>query len=174
MKLSRFWWGFSGGNHFGRRRIVSTTLGISFFQCLEYNTGKCIYIDDPTRTGLSFLQCLIAIMHIRLATPSDFSSTASMSVDSFWNDELYVYANPRREQYPDDFRDAFLRRHRLRYWLPDYIFQVAVTDPGDDDNDPGGRVVGHAIWIRNGSSEEARKWHTHSYWGCKGLQNNYV
>ncbi|CAD6591906.1 MAG: hypothetical protein ASARMPREDX12_005488 [Alectoria sarmentosa] len=70
-------------------------------------------------------------MHIRPATPSDISSTASISTLCFWNDELYVYTNPWRERYPDHFRALFLRRHKLRLVTPGYVFLVAVTDEGD-------------------------------------------
>lgn len=106
-------------------------------------------------------------MHIRLAEPTDFSAAASMSVDCFWNDELYVYTNRWREQFPDHFRDFFLRRHRLQYWSPAYIFFVAVTDPGDHGHRLGGRVVGYTVWQRKGTSEEAKRWQTGTYWGCK-------
>ncbi|KAL6720921.1 hypothetical protein ACLMJK_000020 [Lecanora helva] len=97
-------------------------------------------------------------MHIRDVIPADFSETASMSVDAFWDDELYAYTNPLRAQYPNDFRDLFLRRHRLRYWSSGYIFHVAVTDDGDQDHISGGKVVGYAIWSRRGTSDLAKAW----------------
>lgn len=104
-------------------------------------------------------------MHIRPATLSDFSSTASMSVDAFWNDELYEYTNPWRSQYPDHFRDLFLRRHRLRYWSPGCVFYVAVTDLGHDVY-PAGRVVGYAIWERRGTSDAAKRWQKQTFGGA--------
>lgn len=105
-------------------------------------------------------------MHICPAKPENFSSTASMSVDAFWNDELYVYTNTRRDQYPNHFRDLFLRRHRLRYWTPGYIFHVAVTDEGDDGHTEGGTVVGYAIWERRGTNDAARGWRKDTFWSC--------
>ena len=108
-----------------------------------------------------------AIMHLRPAEPSDFSATASMSVDAFWNDELYAYKNIWREQYPEHFRYSFLRQHRLRYWSAGYMFHVAVTDEADKEHDEGGKVVGYAIWQRRGTSEAAKHWQKQTWRACK-------
>ena len=102
-------------------------------------------------------------MYLRPATPHDFSATASLTVSCFWDDELFVYTNPKREQYPEPFRDAFLRRHRLRYWSPGFVFWVAVTEPGDAGHEAGGRVVGYAIWERRGTSDTAKRWRKQSW-----------
>lgn len=104
-------------------------------------------------------------MHIRPVKPEDLSSTASISVDAFWNDELYAYTNVWREQFPIDFRNLFLRWHQLRYWSPGYVFHVAVTDEGDHGHEEGGKVVGYAIWERRGTSDVARGWQKDTYWG---------
>ncbi|KAK4696151.1 hypothetical protein P7C71_g1721, partial [Lecanoromycetidae sp. Uapishka_2] len=104
-------------------------------------------------------------MHIRPAKPEDFSSTASMSVDAFWNDELYAYTNTWRGEYPDHFRDLFLRRHRQLYWTPGYIVFVAVTDAEDNGHTEGGTVVGYAIWERRGTNDIARSWQKDTLWG---------
>ena len=112
-----------------------------------------------------------ATMHLRPATLADLPATASMSVDAFWNDELYVYTNPWRTRYPDDFRDSFLRRNRRRYWSPDFICHVAVTDPGDEGHRSGGRVVGYAVWERKGTSEEAKAWRRQTWRGCRHDQS---
>lgn len=85
-----------------------------------------------------------------------------MSVDAFWNDELYTYTNPRREQYPDHFRNLFLHRHKTRHWSPGFVFHLAVTDDRDV-TDPEERVVGYAIWERRGTSEEAKKLQKQTY-----------
>jgi len=106
-------------------------------------------------------------MYIRPATPADFSATASISTAAFWNDELYEYTNPWREQYPDHFRDFFLRRHRLRYWSPGFVFQVVVTDAGDKGHTPGGTIVGYSIWQRKGTSEEAKRWRRCTWRACR-------
>ena len=111
-------------------------------------------------------------MHIRPATPDDFFYTASMSVDCFWNDELHEYINPKRGQYPSHYRDAFLRRHRLRYWSPEIVFYVAVTDPGDKDHLPGGKVVGYSAWERKGTSEIAKSWRKYTWRGCRQRLND--
>lgn len=106
-------------------------------------------------------------MHLRSVTPEDFFYTASMSVDAFWNDELYVYTNARRGQYRNHFRDSFVRKHRMRYWTPGSVFQVAVTDEGDDGHTKGGKVVGFATWERRGTSDVAKSWQKDTCWGCK-------
>jgi hypothetical protein len=107
-------------------------------------------------------------MHLRPAEPSDFSATASMCVDAFWDDELYKYTNVWREQYPEHFRDHFLRRHRLRYWSAGHVFHVAVTDEGDIGQFPGEgeKVVGYAIWQRRGTSQTAKRWQKQTPWAC--------
>lgn len=105
-------------------------------------------------------------MYLRPATLADFSATASMSVDAFWNDELYVYTNPWRAQYPDHFRDLFLRRHRLRHWSPGFVFQVVETDEGDKGHRPGGTIVGYAVWERRGTSDAAKAWRKDTWRGC--------
>lgn len=105
-------------------------------------------------------------MHIRPATPSDFSSTASLSVPCLWNDELYEYTNPYRENYPDQFRSLFLRRHKLRFVTPGFVFHVAITDDGDDGHEGEGRVVGYAVWERKGDSDAAMKWRGDTWWNC--------
>ena len=97
-------------------------------------------------------------MHIRPATRADISQTASISVPSFWNDELYDWIAPRKGQYTEDFRQAFLRRHRVRLLTPGFVFFVAITDKGDEGWEGKEQVVGYAIWESRGESEAARKW----------------
>lgn len=105
-------------------------------------------------------------MHIRRAQPTDFPTTASISVDCFWEDELYDFTNPYKVQYPDHFRSLFLRRHHQRFWTPGFVFYVAVTDEGDDGHEGDGTVVGYAVWCRRGTSEQALKWQTQSVQSC--------
>ena len=97
-------------------------------------------------------------MHLRLATLADCSATASLSVPSFHNDELFAWINPRREEYPDHFRYYFLRRHQMRYWSSEQVFYVAVTDEQDKDWSGDSQVIGYAIWQRRGDSETAKSW----------------
>lgn len=103
-------------------------------------------------------------MHIRLATPNDLSSMASISVSCFWTDELYQYTNPWRDQYPNHFQDLFFRRFRLRYITPGWVFHVAVTDEGNPGHEDKGKVVGYSAWERRGTSEAAKKWQKDTYW----------
>ncbi|KAL8926557.1 MAG: hypothetical protein Q9208_002884 [Pyrenodesmia sp. 3 TL-2023] len=71
-------------------------------------------------------------MHIRRAVPSDFPTTATFSVPAFLNDELYRFLFPFAAQYPEDFRNFFLQRHRRREVSPGQIYWVAVLDPIDE------------------------------------------
>ena len=111
-----------------------------------------------------------AKMQIRLAKLDDLPAMASMAVDAFWNDELFVHTNPWRAQYPDDFRDFFLRRYKRRYWSPDFTNYVAVTDARDEGHCLGGKVVGYASWQRKGTSEEAKAWRRQTWQGCRHTQ----
>lgn len=105
-------------------------------------------------------------MHIRPFQPEDISAAASIAVSCFSDDELYNFTNPHKAQYPDDFRAHFVRRLRLRYWTPGYVFYVAVTDDGDQGHEEGGRVAGFAVWQRTGNSAEAMRWQQQSIRSC--------
>ena len=161
--------------HFGN------IFGISFLLLLlTLGLVLLLSIERRSFTRLSLQAALLLLlypfspkknqMHIRPATPSDFSSTASISVPCFWNDELYDYTNPWRERYPDHFRASFLRRHKLRFVTPGYVFHVAVTDAGDQGHEGEGVVVGFAVWERRGTSEAARGWRRDGYWNCRILR----
>lgn len=118
-------------------------------------------------------------MRIRRAEPSDFPTTATVSVDAFSNDELYQYTHPYAARYPSSFRNSFLRRYKLRNVLPGYIIWVAVMEEVDslDKLAPVGRgqaskgpaetIVGYAIWRRYGESREAKRWQKQSWSECK-------
>ena len=97
-------------------------------------------------------------MHIRPATLADCSTAATFSVPGFENDELFEWLNPRRAEYPEDFRCFFLRRYHMRYWSPDHVFYVAVTDEQDHEWSGESQVVGYAIWQRRGDTQAARAW----------------
>lgn len=123
---------------------------------------------------------------LRPATLLDHPTTATFSVPAFLNDELYQFTNPSASQYPQDFRQHYLRRHRLRSVLPAFVFWVAVEDAsGDVDKHATGqdasqsdhsqwghgsveKVVGYAIWRRYGDSEQARRWQTQTWAECRG------
>ena len=111
-------------------------------------------------------------MHLRPATPADAFATASISVDSFWNDEFYAHIHPWRAQYPDDFRDSFLRRDRLCFWSSNSVCHIAVTDEDDEGHLPGGRVMGYAMWERKGKSEAAKKWRKRTWRACRQTSNH--
>ena len=97
-------------------------------------------------------------MHIRLINPADFSTTASVAVSSFSNDELFRWTNPYINQYPEHFRQFFLRKLKSRYWLPGCVIYVAVLDEADEARLHEGRVIGYAVWVRQGESDVAKKW----------------
>ncbi|MDI1484888.1 MAG: hypothetical protein OHK93_000022 [Ramalina farinacea] len=107
-------------------------------------------------------------MHTRPATPADIPTIATISAAAFQNDELYNFTNPYFRTHQRNFRDYFLRRARIRFWTPGFVFYVAETDPWDSpppprpppsspnpDNDgdetiirgaEGGEVVGYALY----------------------------
>lgn len=70
-------------------------------------------------------------MHTRPAQPTDIPTIATISARAFQSDELYNFTFPYFREHQRDFRDYFLRRTRLRYWTPGYVFYVAETDAGD-------------------------------------------
>ncbi|KAL9012644.1 MAG: hypothetical protein Q9173_002599 [Seirophora scorigena] len=120
-------------------------------------------------------------MHIRRATPRDFSTTATFSVPAFIHDELYRFTNPFAARYPEDFRQYYLRKHKQRNALPGYVFSVAILDPADQAeehapkqkaaqvdeaqqrNDGEDKIVGYAIWRRYGESEQAKSWQSQTW-----------
>lgn len=125
-------------------------------------------------------------MHLRCAVPSDFPTTATFSVPAFLNDELYRFSSPFAVQYPEDFRNFFLQRHRRREVSPGQIYWVAVFDPIDEvkahgvgqenaapedrsqkEHQKGEKVVGYALWSRYGDSEEAKKWQKQTWTECR-------
>lgn len=130
---------------------------------------------------------LICTMRIRRAVSSDFPVTATFSVPAFANDELYQFTNPFISQYPEDFRQHFLQRHRQRNVLPGHIYWVAVVDSSEGVDEHGikqeaaltdcgqtpyrdeDKVVGFALWRRHGASKEARKWQTQTWAECTNL-----
>lgn len=108
-------------------------------------------------------------MHIRLAILNDCSTTASFSILGFDNDELFEWTNPRRREHPDHFRYYFLRRHQARYWSPEHVFYVAVTDKQDKDWSGASQVVGYAVWQRRGESDMAKSWRIQDPWSRKSF-----
>ena len=101
-------------------------------------------------------------MHIRPATLADCSQTSSLSVTSYNDDELFAWMNPRRKEYPDHWRYFFLRRQQMRYWSPEQVFYVAVTDEQDNDWSGQSQVTGYAIWARRGDTKAATSWRKQS------------
>lgn len=97
-------------------------------------------------------------MHIRLIHPQDFSATASVAVSSFWGEETLSWVHRYKAEYPEDFRQFFLRKLKLRYWAIGCYIHVAVLNKGDKNYLYEGQVVGYAVWERQGESDMARKW----------------
>ena len=102
-------------------------------------------------------------MHIRPATLSDLSTTSTIAVSAFWNDELYGWLYTHKDKYPEHVRDSILQKHRRRYWYADYVIYVAETDEEDKDWSGKPQVIGYAIWQRRGDSEAAKAWQKWSW-----------
>ena len=60
----------------------------------------------------------------------------------------------------------------MRYYSPDLVVHVVVTDEGDDGHIDGGRIVGYSVWERKGSSQAAKSWRKKSLWNCKYCYDN--
>ena len=129
-------------------------------------------------------------IHVRPAQLSDFPQTADIALAGFSQDELFDFTNPYKDKYPQDFRDWHFRQHRLRYWLPGFVVQVAVLEDTDtedheaqtvggvgekesgssgnrDGERAGEKVVGFAIWYRFGESEVVKKrWRWKGWRAC--------
>jgi GNAT superfamily N-acetyltransferase len=86
----------------------------------------------------------------------DLPHAATVSANAFKTDSNCNCLFPRLHDYPDDFRNFFLRRHRKRLNQSGVVARVAVID----DHDPleEGTVIGVAIWERLGDSEVAQAW----------------
>ncbi len=106
-------------------------------------------------------------MHLRPMQLMDLPDLADLSAESQFEDEIMEFIAPYRRDYYTSYRNAFLRRMRTRSLRPGWFFWVAETDEGDEptasqkqrgENEPGGRVIGYAAWLREGESPVARNW----------------
>ncbi|KAK2750444.1 hypothetical protein FQN57_003924 [Myotisia sp. PD_48] len=95
-------------------------------------------------------------MRIRRFEPADLRSASVVSVEALMEDILYALLNPKRKEYPDEFRAGFERRLRAESVTPGFVLYVAITD-SKDEGEPN-QVMGYAIWERRGQSPEAGGW----------------
>lgn len=92
-------------------------------------------------------------MHLRLALPTELPSMAAICARAFWDDDLFGRViHPQRSTYPNDvqiFWHEWLRRDLAS---PSNKVLVAV-----DDEDQQEKIVGVAIWERQGDDEGAQR-----------------
>ena len=89
-------------------------------------------------------------MLIRHATPADFSAIADLCVLAFEGDNLFDYLHPYSKEYPEDFRDVFVRSVKSRYYDPETHIMLAVSEPGDAYFKDHSEVLGYAAWTLEG------------------------
>ncbi|KAI9730191.1 MAG: hypothetical protein M1834_005955 [Cirrosporium novae-zelandiae] len=73
-------------------------------------------------------------MHIRPAKPSDFSTVADFGAKGFWNDVVFEWLHPRKEEYPEHFRNSILQRRLAQYYSGYQLFVIEL-DPDDEGYD---------------------------------------
>ena len=104
---------------------------------------------------------------LRLATPHDIPSIASISASTLADDNLFAYLHPGRLSYPTSFRNQFLRRTKLRFYTPGFVYVVAVSttyleekvkEDGEYEDKREGEVLGFACFSRQGTSPSTRNW----------------
>ena len=132
---------------------------------LRFFYSRSFHLSNPKLLDfhLALHTSVSPTMHVRPAVSSDLSATSTLSVSGCWDDELVEWLNPYRAQYPENFRDSFLQKHRMRYWSADYHFYVAETDQEDKDWSGEPQVTGYAIWQRRGNNEAAKAWQKWSW-----------
>jgi hypothetical protein len=92
-------------------------------------------------------------MPIRPATPTDEPAMASLLAKSFFDESLFgPVIHPYRHQYPDDVKIFWSERLRKAWPTRNKRFLVAVTTELGME-----RVVGVAVWQRQGDDEGSRK-----------------
>jgi hypothetical protein len=97
-------------------------------------------------------------MHTRPITPADLSDLSVIAVDAMIEDELYEWKNPYRKQYPEDFRQHFVRRLKAKYYDPQAYCYLAETDESDKDWTGKSVSTGYGIFTREGpTSYDSRR-----------------
>jgi GNAT superfamily N-acetyltransferase len=86
----------------------------------------------------------------------DLHYTATISANAFKSDPDFKTICPHLHEYPKDFRNSFLRRHKKLLNQSGAVGRVAVAD--DNDAQEEGTIIGVAIWERVGDSKAAHVW----------------
>lgn len=94
-------------------------------------------------------------MHIRLSQPSDIPTIAEVNSLALCDDPLIASLAPRRHEHWEEFVNQYVRRNKGRFYTAGRVLWVAVTDEEDGD---AGKIVGHAVWRRDGEGEDAKRW----------------
>ena len=106
-------------------------------------------------------------MHLRPMQFWDIPNIADLVATTQLEDELVSFVAPHRHKYGTSLRNGILREIRAGSLKPGWMFWVAETDPGDEptaaqkekgEKEPGGKVIGYAVWLRVGESPVARNW----------------
>lgn len=101
-------------------------------------------------------------MHTRLATIRDLHRLTTITVSSLQDDPAFDYMWRYRHQFPEDnFFFWQLTLERLIYDVKT-VFLVMVLDANDTDlktDDVPDTIISYIIWVREGTSEEAKKRH---------------
>jgi hypothetical protein len=92
-------------------------------------------------------------MPIRLATPSDEPAMALLLATAFFDESLFgPVIHPYRHDYPDDVKIFWSERLRKAWQTRNEKLFVATTTGKEEE-----KVVGVAVWQRQGDDEGSRK-----------------
>ena len=92
-------------------------------------------------------------MHIRPATARDLPDCATVNAAAFADDILWAYMHPRRENYPDCFRNYVLLRIKKRYYAGQSLV-VAISDERDAFWTGKPQIMGLACFTKDGEKVE--------------------
>jgi hypothetical protein len=96
-------------------------------------------------------------MPIRLATPSDEPAMALLLATAFFDESLFgPVIHPYRHDYPDDVKIFWSERLRKAWQTRNEKLFVATTTAGENGKEEE-KVVGVAVWQRQGDDEGSRK-----------------
>lgn len=102
---------------------------------------------------------------LRPVEPHDFSAIATLSTAAMMEDDLIDYTCPYRHKYPESLRQYFLRSVKEDYYSVDeHGLVVEVPDNEDASRAPRMKLVGYAVWRRDGDGEKAHVWRKRGSW----------
>jgi hypothetical protein len=105
-------------------------------------------------------------MPIRPANPSDEPAMASILATAFFDESLFgPVVHPHRHKYPNDVKIFWSERVRKAWQTRDEKLFVATTV-----EDRKEKVIGVAVWQRQGDDEGSRK--VEESWKDVGKQNS--